>query len=450
MIGVLVAVIAGAVFVLILMSITNIKKKVKSQNKLTNKIRTKGEAVVIKEFTKKLAKDPSNLTALTTLSDLFYEEKNYEKALPLYNRLCDLIQANPQIDKLKSYSRYGICCFKMGKTDDAGRSLVQALKIDPKDFNSNLYIGMALYIKKDYERALVCLRRAYVVNQTDPELTEYLGKVLYNLKRFRDSSSFLKRTLDSNPTNKEFMFLYASCMEEMNYYDKALKTLTLLRSDPVYGAESCIACAKIHEKTGEKEKVIQDYELALKNETFQKEKKLQIAYKLSNIYIQKHDIQNGLNLLRKIQMVAGNYKDVDMLVKRYQELNQNENLQTYLLSSVNDFTILCRNFVLNFYNDAKVKIEDVKVTSEGPEILAQVFSDKWEDMEMFKFFRSTGAVGELFIRDFHSKMRDIKCEKGFCVTAGSYTDEAKKYAEGRPIDLLDKQKLIIALKKLKN
>ena len=103
---------------------------------------------------------------------------------------------------------------------------------------------------------------------------------------------------------------------------------------------------------------------------------------------------------------------------------------------------------MNFFSDAKVKIEETKVNSEGLEITAQVFSDKWENIEMFKFFRSTGAVGDLYVRDFHSKMRDIKCERGYCITAGTFTEEAKKYVEGRPIDLIDKPKLIVALKRI--
>ena len=45
-------------------------------------------------------------------------------------------------------------------------------------------------------------------------------------------------------------------------------------------------------------------------------------------------------------------------------------------------------------------------------------------------------------------MRDIKCERGFCVTAGTFTDESHKYVEGRPIDLIEKNKLVAVLKRL--
>ncbi|UKI53529.1 MAG: restriction endonuclease [Treponema sp.] len=82
------------------------------------------------------------------------------------------------------------------------------------------------------------------------------------------------------------------------------------------------------------------------------------------------------------------------------------------------------------------------------EVLCEVQASKWTDTELFRFYRSTGAIGELYVRDLHSKIRDIKCDKAFCVTAGSFTEEAKKYAEGRPIDLIEKTKLIQVLNKL--
>ena len=45
-------------------------------------------------------------------------------------------------------------------------------------------------------------------------------------------------------------------------------------------------------------------------------------------------------------------------------------------------------------------------------------------------------------------MRDTKVDRGFCLTAGTYSAEAQKYVEGRPIDLIEKQKLITVLKKI--
>ena len=240
----------------------------------------------------------------------------------------------------------------------------------------------------------------------------------------------------------------ASAMEETGLSDKAIKIFVHLRPDPIYGAQSCLAAGSIHEKQNQYDKAIQDYEIANKLENIPKDIKTSICYKLANVHIAKHDISKALTYLRQIQATVPNYKDVNSLIQRYQELNQNANLQAYIMSGTSDFVALCRKFVSGYYKDAFVKIEDISVAAESIEVLCTVESAKWEDTELFRFFRSTGAVGELYVRDFHSKMRDIKCERGFCVTAGTFTDEAHKYVEGRPIDLIEKNKLVSVLKRL--
>ena len=118
------------------------------------------------------------------------------------------------------------------------------------------------------------------------------------------------------------------------------------------------------------------------------------------------------------------------------------------MAGTSEFVALCRKSVSAYYHNAHVKIEDIITNADSVDVLCAVETSRWEDTELFRFFRTTGAIGELYIRDFHSKMRDTKVERGFCLTAGSYTSEAQKYVEGRPIDLLEKQKLITILKKV--
>ena len=77
-----------------------------------------------------------------------------------------------------------------------------------------------------------------------------------------------------------------------------------------------------------------------------------------------------------------------------------------------------------------------------------VDSNKWEDTEIFRFYRTTGSIGELYVRDFQAKVNESKADRGICFTAGTFSEEAKKYAEGRPIDLILKEGLIKLLKKV--
>ena len=82
------------------------------------------------------------------------------------------------------------------------------------------------------------------------------------------------------------------------------------------------------------------------------------------------------------------------------------------------------------------------------DFVLEVDSPKFSDSEIFRFFRTTGSTGELFVRDFHGHLHDTKADRGICVTAGDFTEEARRYIEGRPLDLIEKNQLTMLLKQV--
>ncbi len=445
MLAILLAVVIAAALVVILMAATGRSRRAAIK---TTRNTNKNKSALAKECTKKLSRDPHNVQALQTLSDLYYDEQNFEKAYPLYETLSSLAGMHVEINQETVATRMGVCAFEGGLLDDAYTAFSGALRLNPRSYDCNFYLGRILFERKDFEKSIICFKRALNIRPEATDCYQYLGKALYNNKKYRDSLTFLKKALDEQPDNKDTLFAFASALEECNMGDKALKIFLHLRPDPVYGAQACIACGSIHQKLNQYDKALEDYAIALKLDSVSPETRLAASYKMAHVYLVQHNIAKALVLLKQIQAISPNYKDVNQLVQRYAELNQNSNLQSYLMSSTSDFVALCRKFVVSYYSDAHVRIEDINVYADSIEILCSVDSGKWSYSELFRFFRSSGSIGELYIRDFHNKIREMKCDKGFCVTAGSFTDEARKYVENRPIDLIEKSKLIFVLKKI--
>ena len=302
--------------------------------------------------------------------------------------------------------------------------------------------------KNEYEKAVFCLRKARALNPDATETDEPLGLAYFKSQHYRESIPFLRRVLDENPTDKEALFALATAMDKTGYGDKALKVFMHLRPDPQYGAESCLSAGLIHEHANQYQLAEKDYEIGLKLEDVPLDLQTTLRYRLANAHLAQKNIGKALTYLKEIQDTVPGYKDVPVLIQRYQELSTNANLQTYLMSPTADFVALCRRFVASYYSDATVKIEDATVRQEFVEILCTVDTPRWEDSELFRFYRSTGAIGELYVREFHAKLRDMKCDKGFCITAGAFTEGAHKFSEGRPIDLIEKGRLVSMLKKL--
>lgn len=427
----IIIIVAGLLAVVFMFS--SVKKKPAKQ---------KDRQTIIKEANRKLAQDPHNPSGLLSLSGLYFSEQLWDKAFPLYEVLLEISSAHNEIDAADIGLKYGICALKMQNPTDAIKGLSVAKSVRPDNFEVNFYLGQAYVLQKDMEKAVPLLKKAVIINPESIDAYKFLGYALYGKKSYRDSLPYLKKAFDNNPDDKELLFTMASCMYEVGSGDRALKIFLHLRPDPEFGAKSSLLAGIIQYNLNQVDKAIQDFEIGLKHQEIEQDTMLDLKYRLAQAYLKLQDISNALLHLKDIQNIAPNYKDVVSLISRYQELNQNKNLQTYLIANNSDFVALCRKIVVSFYPKSKVRILDVAVTAECTDVLTEVDTIKWQDNVVFRFYRTTGSTGELYIRDFHGKIRDSKAGQGICFTAGVFTEEARKYIDGRPIDLIDKAQLI--------
>lgn len=447
----LIAVVVVIGFIAILLVISSKKgRRIESASvkKETAPVKTKNRNQIIRDATRKLSQDAHNIEALTALGDVYFKERLWDKAYPIYDTMWKIAGAHPEVDLFLASLRTGMCAAKINKPQEALTALTYAYRLNPHDFDVNYAIGLACFQNKEYEKAIPCLKKALVVNNDAEGLFFLLGQCYYNAHHYHECLPCFKKALDEDPQNKEALYDMADAMTEDGFGDKAMKVFMHLRPDPVFGARSCLAAGMIHSRNGDNEVAIQDFEIGLKHENTPTETKLEIQYRLAQCYFSTNQIARGLQELRKVQTVNPTYKDVAVLLARYQELSQNANLQTYLIAGTSDFVALCRKVVICMYREATVKIQDINVGPVFTDILASVDSAKWEDVEVFRFFRTTGSTGEIYLRDFHGHLHDIKADRGFCITAGSFTDEARKFVEGRPIDLIEKATLVNMLKKV--
>ncbi len=408
----------------------------------------KTRAQIIRDANRKLAQDAHNPEGLIPLGELYFRERAWDKAYPLYETMMNIAAAHQEIDPYLASIRYGICALRLNKLQESFKGLMLAYKARSDNFEVNYYLGQAFFQNKEYDKAVPLLKKATLLNPEASGLSRMLGMALYQGKHFREALPLLKKALDEKPDDKEALFSMADAMQESSYGEKAIKVFMHLRPDPEFGAKSCLSAGMIHEKQGDPEKAMQDYEIGLKHQNAAPEVAIEIRYRLANICFKSNNIAQGLAYVREIQAVNPTYKDVATLSTQYSELNSNHNLQIYLMSASSDFVALCRKFVMGFHAHAVTKIHDISVQPDNVEIMIHVETMKWESNELFRFYRSTGVVGELFIRDLHGKLTESKADKGICITAGTYSDEAKKYADGRPIDLYDKNTLVKMLKKI--
>ncbi|MBR1912567.1 MAG: tetratricopeptide repeat protein [Treponema sp.] len=409
---------------------------------------TKSQSQIMKEASRKLSKNPDDPAGLIPLGDIYYKNQLWDKAYPVYQNLSRLAIVSDKIDKLQVNVRAGEIALKLKANEEAIKYLTLAYAQDSQDINVNKNLGIAYYNLNQFEKAVPCFKKTLMIDPLTENAFSYLAMALYKQHHYRESITYFKKAITEDPSNKETMFYYAQAMAEDGHGDKAVQIFSHLRPDTEYGPVSCLHAGIYHSNQGNKDLAIQDFLIGLKHQNLAAETKIEIEYRLALCYLDQNKLQDGLAMLKQVRAQNPNYKDVDALLARYQELGQNHNLQVYLSGPASEFVVLCRKIVGAYYDRGIAKIVDIKVAASYVDIVADIDTPKWEDTELFRFFRTTGTTGELFVREFLDMLRDKKAGRGTCFTAGSFSDDAKKYAEGRPLDLIERAGLTKILKKI--
>lgn len=435
-ISILVVIIVVALAVLLLMFATKSKNSKQPKTK-----KQKNRATIIKEANRRLASNPRDPEGLSAIGNIYYQDQEWAKAYSTYEILLDLASTTHKVDEFEAALRFGIAAVKTNRFNEALRSFMIARKTKPNHFEINYNLGYIYFQQKEYDKAIPFFKAA-LINDTENLLAQrYMGFSLHKSNKYREALPYLKKTIDLQPDDKEALFSMAECLLESGAYERSLKIFSHLRPDPNLGPQASLYAGMIHLQSNQLDKAIIDFEIGLKHENIPIEIANDLRYKLSVTCIKTQDLSRALSLLKEIQKTTPGYKDVSALIVRYQELNQNKNLQVYLMSVQSEFVALCRKIVVQFFPGARVKITDISVFADYTDIVAEIDTPKWSDLVLFRFFRSQGTVGELLLRDFHARIKDLKAGKGICLSAGQYSDESKRFTEGRPIDLYDKERL---------
>ena len=411
----------------------------------------KNREAMLQAANKRLAQNPFDPRALYDLGDVHYEEESWDIAMKAYDTLCDLLAKGqaPGIDIFEVYFRYALCALKQNMIEQAYKGFSMARTLKQNSFEVNYNLGIIEFERKNYEKSIQMLQQARAMDPENPAVLRYLGHAFFRVKKPKDAMTLIRKAIDLAPDDKESLYTLAECYYEAGQTEQALRIFSHLRADPAMGPSACLFSGTIHIEIRKNDLAIADFEMGLKHQNIKPETLVELRYSLATTYLKQNDIDKAIPILRLIQMNNPTYKDVAMLIAKYQELNANKNLQIFLMSSSADFVALCRKVVMTYFPKAKVKIINISVnTNQWADILAEVSTPKWSDLIMYRFIRTQGSVGELIVRDFHSHLKEVKAGKGVCITVGNFSEEAKRYTEARLIDLIEKERLTAILNAL--
>ncbi len=405
--------------------------------------------VVIREASRRLAQDPRDVQALQDLADIAFEEQDFPNSYKYYRSLVSMCGANPDIDEFEVNLRLGESAFKLKKTEEAHKHLMVARTLRQDEFEVNFNLGVMEYTQKNYQKASGYLGIARSQRPDDVATNRYLGHSLYTLKNYKEAIDVLQRVLDFEPEDKKVQFVLAKSYYALKKGGQALQMFSRLRTDPEIGAISALHSGTLNINAKKYDTALEDFDIGLRHENVPQPVFVELKYRMAEANLKLGELSNAIKLWKEINTLQPDYKDVSEKIGQYQEANTNRFLQTFLMAVSSEFITLCRRIAMHYFANSNTKLVNISLRKgEYADILAYVRTAQWEDQVLFRFVRSQGVIGELLLRDLYAHTKEVRAPRGVCVTAGTFSEQARSFAEARMIDLVDKENLIKILKNL--
>ena len=407
-----------------------------------DKAQLTGKGVAVKALNRRLAQNPKDSGALTALANAYFDEGDWENAFKAYHRLQELPNAEEESSEFTTTLNFALSAIKLKNYKIAHRNFLIARGMKASDPQVNYNLGYLEYMNNNYEKAAGYLSQAYTADPHNVSTMKYLGLSFVETMRFNEAARILSQVVDSDPLDKQALFALGEAYQKLNRGEAAMKIFTHLRADPLLGPQASLAAGEKNLTTHQVKQAILDFEIGLRHKKIDPKTQKALMYNLGLACIENKEIARGLNHLKELQILSPNYQETEALIRKYSELHTNQNLQIYLLGEAAAFIALCQRLCVAIFPKARVKILSASSPqSDYSDILAEVFSSKWENVILFRFMRSTGDVGELVLRDLNAKIKEVHATRGLCISAGGFSSGAWRFVEARLIDLMAKEKL---------
>ena len=163
------------------------------------------------------------------------------------------------------------------------------------------------------------------------------------------------------------------------------------------------------------------------------------------------DLDRAIEQWEAIHAITPNYKDVAEKLSQYRDLRSNDYMKEYLTVSSESFLKLCKAVTEQAF---ALSVQSQKEIKQGCAIIAlEDNSEKWMNVrkqpKLFIYSRDSDIIGDSFLRSLHEQMKVQGLVRVIVITSSGFSRAALSFAENRPFELIDKDKLESILKTIK-
>jgi tetratricopeptide (TPR) repeat protein len=393
-------------------------------------------------------KDNSNALAHYYLGKAYIADKKYDIAMQVFdylNKNAEFAVGFSEIDFrhdiAKLYEHYE-------QHEEALKEYLMLTKQEPNN-DDNFYQAGRLFEKREkIEQAFKYYKLAIQINDKNADAHSALGVIFFKTKQFVEAKKEIEYAIKLNPRAYQYYYHLGKILKTERAFSEAINAFEKSLRDPVYKQRSFLERGLCYIEVKSYEKATIELERAVSvSQANDSIETIYSRYYLAFCYEKMRNLDNAIKQWELISKVKRNFKDVNNKLAEYQDIQTNDLMKDYLTSSVTEFSFLCQTLTASVF---KLTATDTQSERGGVSITAvpqteKTNKDEWKNnrvqQTLLYFFRENTPIDENFLRRTLENMKKRNISNCIICTTAGFTSPALKFADGRPFELIDKQKL---------
>ncbi|MDR1388401.1 MAG: tetratricopeptide repeat protein [Treponema sp.] len=396
-----------------------------------------------------LSKEPKNADVRYFLGKAYLAEKkddlafNELKALSLSGALGAF---TPEEDFRRELAGLFL---KNNQIEEALKEYVLLIRLKPASAEYYYQAGKLFNNHNRGDMARNYLRKAAELSPRDAKIQFELGVMLYKSKNSVEAKDALERSLKYNADNAQAYYYLGKIQKDAKDYQAAAATLEKAARDPAYRLRAMLERGSCYMALNSGGKAVIDLERAVKSITDEKAPESLFArYLLSMCYEKNRDMEKAVVQWNAIHAAKPGFKNVEAKLAQYRDMVNDDMVKDFLSAGNQEFLEICKRMI---GGALALQVKSSKTIPEGMEFIAiENESQKWRNTRkqprLIRIYRSPEVLGDDKIRSLLDDAKAQNMVRGMVMTSSGFSGSALQYAENRPVELCNKEKLLLLLR----
>ena len=449
MIIVVIVFLTFVVLALVFVIVKNIisPKRIDAVPRLIKQGKTQNAIKLAKQI---LAKDSKNYLAHYYLGKAYVKENKTELAIIEYKNVNDNALFGEGIDELSFRREYSQLLLKYNQQNEALKNYLLLTKLDPQNADNFYQVGYIYEQQNRYDIALGFMQKCAMLDKKHAKAHAEIGLMLYRTKQFNEAKKEIDLALKLSPETYSSYYYLGKILKDAKDLQGAIKAFEKAQRDQDIKQKAIIEHGSCYMIANRYDNAIVDFQRAIElDKSDSQPETLYARYFLATCYEKNRKIDKAIEQWEAIYKRNKGFRDVSAKLSEYKDLQANDFLKDYLTCSNEEFPMICKNAVVKGLG---LQVLSCDAKKWGCQITGVNKSDEsWMSVRkqviFIRFYRDPEPVAEPQIHESLDQMKSMNSVKAFLFSSSGFNTAAKRFAENRPVELIEKDKLEALLSK---